>query len=377
MNRIPFFIMAIMLLILPGCIEAQHLEKLGIIHTRGVDVLEDGKIESTMSIFQFEAQSQKFTKIVSGKGDTVKGTVIHASKESNYKLVPGKLQLDLYSVEVAEKGLSPYLDTLRRDANIPDAMYLALSRSKAKEIMMTDEAKVSNNIGQYLQGLIEENAQDHHFPKVSLQEFLSTINLGGKDAILPIFSIGDSDVPEITSIGIFKEDSYVGEVSIKEMELFNLMEKSIQGRFFELELPTEPLKDILDQEPEEDKFNTAYNIEYGKGKIIQKKDDKLSFTANITIDLNLLETSQSIDLGTPDAVKKLEKQVQKAITSRYDQIFSQLQEMGSDPFGFGIIYRINQPDGKLGVKEWHKIFPDIKVEFNVNAKVIRHGTVDK
>ncbi|MFD2042830.1 Ger(x)C family spore germination C-terminal domain-containing protein [Ornithinibacillus salinisoli] len=384
MNKRFIVVLVTILVLLSGCIQSQQLEQLGIIHTRGIDILEDEQIESTMSIFQFEAQSQNFTKIVSGTGKTVKGTLEDAGNKSNYRLVPGKLQLELFGQEVAKEGLISYLDTLRRDAIIPDALYLAVSATTAKDIMMVQEDKISSNIGQYLSELIEEVARDHNFPKVSLQEYMRIVGTTGKDPILPQFSIKDSNVPEISSIAIFSDDKYVGEIPINEMTLFNIMEKKIEARWIELMLPVEPLQQYIQnelsgetKEEKEGFFRTAYTVEQGKSKIKQSKENKLAFTTEIEMDLSLLEISLTYNLEEPDAVKALEKEVEKKLKARYESIMDQLQEMNADPFGYGVVYRINQDKEKLDRNEWKSIYPDIEVDFKVNVNIIRHGTLNK
>ncbi|MUK88794.1 Ger(x)C family spore germination protein [Ornithinibacillus sp. L9] len=362
--------------LLTSCIESNQLEKLAIIHSRGIDVSDDGQIDATMAIFQFQAQSEEFTKIVTGRGSTIKGTINHASNESDYKLVPGKLQVEVYGAEVAKDGLTPFLDTLKRDARVPDRVYLTVSDTTAKEILMTPPKKITTNIGQYLQGVIEESAANNYFPKVTLQEFGTTANMAGKDPILPVFSIGDLDVPEINSIAIFSEDKQVGTLPIEELELFNLMTRRVEARTLEITLPTEPLRDFFVKEPKEDSIHTAYTIEKGKSKIKQDKKDELSFITEINMDLSLVELSDQIDLDNPESIKAIEKEIEKKISSRYEDIMQQLQEMKADPFGYGIIYRINTDDGKLEPKEWKEIYPDINVEFKVNTRITRHGTIN-
>src|SRR5699024_11549592 len=53
-------------LMLTSCIPTEEIEELGIITARGIDYLEEHQLQTTLIIFQFEAQSQNFTKIVSG-----------------------------------------------------------------------------------------------------------------------------------------------------------------------------------------------------------------------------------------------------------------------------------------------------------------------
>ena len=93
-------------LFLVSCIETQQIEKLGIINAVGVDTTDNNLLELTLVIFQFTAQSKEVSKIISGKGKTVKGAGEDAVHESVYKLASGKLKVTLFGKEMAKKGFS-------------------------------------------------------------------------------------------------------------------------------------------------------------------------------------------------------------------------------------------------------------------------------
>ncbi|KRG16323.1 hypothetical protein ACA30_01010 [Virgibacillus soli] len=91
--------------LLGSCIPKQELENLGVINARGVDIREDDQYETTIVIFQFEEQSNEITKIVSGKGNTIKGAAENANLETNFQLAPGKIELEIYGMEAAKEGV--------------------------------------------------------------------------------------------------------------------------------------------------------------------------------------------------------------------------------------------------------------------------------
>src|SRR5690625_3713697 len=153
-------LLMILSLLLTGCPEKRQLEKQGIINTRGIDITEENKVKANFAIFQFEEQAQKITKVVSGTGNTTTGAVNDANYESNFLLELGKIQLDLYGLEAAKKGIAPYLDMLNRNPNTPDTMYLALSKTTAEDVLKMNEQDISMNIGQYLHNVIEESSTD-------------------------------------------------------------------------------------------------------------------------------------------------------------------------------------------------------------------------
>src|SRR5690625_915634 len=162
MKRIKVTMIALLSLLLVSCIQTQEIEKLGLTNAGGVDYLDDNQIEVSLVVFQFSTQAESVTKLVSGKGKTIKGAHEDAEKSSIFRLAPGKLKLSVFGKEMAEQGILPYLDTLARDARLPDLMYLSVSKTTAKEILSVEEKVISTDIGQFLHGLIENHTTDHN-----------------------------------------------------------------------------------------------------------------------------------------------------------------------------------------------------------------------
>ncbi|RDW18148.1 hypothetical protein CWR48_11205 [Oceanobacillus arenosus] len=367
-------------LTLVSCIPTKEIERIGVITSRGTDQIEDGEIETTLMIYQFTKKNGMVAMPVFGKGTTIKGALENAKLESNFDLVEGKIQLELYGMELAKKGIFPYLDTLNRDARLPDSMYLAISVPTAKEILTKDEQSISNNVGEHLHGIIEENAPDHPIPpRITLQSFLTKYYDIGIDPTLPIIGIEDN-IPKIKSIAIFRNDKLVGEIESKYLLLFKILEQTVKNDKFQLSLPMKPFEKYLKGYRKPSQIKDGLHIALGLVKSkehssLVDKQNKL-FQTNITLDVNLLEISESIDLSDEKSLTLLEKEMGKKIEKRAQEIFARLQEMNADSFGYGKIYRMKQKNGKLTEKEWREIYPNIKVEFNVKTTISRHGSVD-
>lgn len=367
--------------LLVGCtlIPAREIEKLGIINARGVDKIEKDQIETSLALFQFEGQSKDITKVIFGKSKTLKGAVEDAGLESNFNVTPEKIQLEVYGKETAKEGILPYIDTLNRDASVPDTMYLSISDTTAKELITVKQKKITIGIGQYLHGLIEENATDHLFPRVTFQDFLSSFYDIGKDPFLPLFELVN-DVPKLTSIAIMQNDKYVGKIPAENKLLFNLTMKNVKDKRLELTLPMKPFEKHLEKEEnlseQGGNLHTAYNVLKGKSKTTLINKDNLTYQTEIDLRLNLIEMSERVLIKDRQVIKLFEKEIEKAVSSRYEKILSRLQSLNSDAFGYGTIYRIKKDGGKLTRAEWRAKFPTINVKFKVNANVITHGSVD-
>ncbi|WP_047982872.1 Ger(x)C family spore germination protein [Ornithinibacillus californiensis] len=376
MRKLTIMIFSTMLF-LSSCLPTLQLEDLGVITSQGVDMTEKDEIEITMSVLQFQANSTSPTTIVSGVGSTIKGAVEDAGQKVSQQLVPGKLELEIYSKEVAEKGIQPYLDTLRRDANIPDTLFLAVAEEKAKDIFHIKEEYISTNIGEFLHGLIQPGSEQRLFPGISINKFSTYINNEGIDPIAPIIGLREG-TPVITGIALFKDDKMKGQLPIEFEHYFTLNEGTVREDLVEFELPMEPFTEYLPKgSGDEEKLKIVALIEEGNGKIKLKDKKALKFDTNIKIVLNLLEISRQYKLDDPKAIAQLEKEIEKQTKSQYEDILKYLKELNTDIFGYGMIYRTNKKGGKLTDKEWDEKYPNIDVTFNVKVDIVRHGTVNR
>src|SRR5690625_3065695 len=185
-----------------SCVENNQIEKVGIINARGLDALKNDLLESTLVIYQFSSESDSISKIRSGTGYTIKGSLEDTEHNTSFRLVPGKVRLEMYGRKVAEKGIMPYLDTIIRDAQMSDVMYLTISDTTAKEIFSTDTKTISKDIGQFLFELIENQSKSHTVQRKNLQDFLRIFYEVGQDNVLPIFEMrSEEHTSELQSRG--------------------------------------------------------------------------------------------------------------------------------------------------------------------------------
>ncbi|MFC5466414.1 Ger(x)C family spore germination protein [Lederbergia graminis] len=376
MRYIKWLNIALVCLLLASCIPSHDIERLGVINSRGVDLGEENIYETTLAIYQFEGESKDTAKIVAGKGKSIKGALKDANNETNFMLAPGKIQLELYGRKAAEYGILPFIETLYRDANLPNTSYLAVSDGDAKDIIRIQEKDISMNIGKFLHGLIEENSTPNRFPRVMLPNFIRDFYDIGVDPILPLFKL-NKDVPKLSAIAVMQDDKMVGEISIDNAILLNMIRKSVRAKWLEVSLPMEPFEKFLEKDTivqqRRDTLHTAYNILRGKSNT--KYVGAMKFETEVQLDLELVEISEKVIIS-PEVEKIIEKEVAKELKKKYEKLLSDLKELNADPFGYGVIYRINQKDGHLKNKEWREKFPNIEVDYKLNVRLVRHGTID-
>ncbi|MFC3038803.1 Ger(x)C family spore germination protein [Virgibacillus xinjiangensis] len=370
------FHLLIILLLLTACAPTREIERLGIIHTLGIDVTDDGQqIETTMVIFQFDEQAATLTKNVIGQGKTVRGARNDASNQSAYHLASGQMQLQLFGKEAAEQGILPYLNMLVRDATVSDTMFLTVTNQTAKEILTTGRELTEINIGQFLYGVIEQEKNEHKIPRSDLQMFSRTYFEPGQDPWLPVMDI-EEELPAIVSMGIFQDDRYVGELSLKEAFYLNLFINKIAPAPLELSLPREPFQDYMPEKNNDSEESLDIKIQLKgntKTKLVDKEE--LRYQTNVKVQFRLDEFSEVIVVEDEKVAELFEKEIAKKMEEEYGSLLRKLQDMQSDPFGFGKYYRLQKKNGEMTSDEWRELYPDISVDFNVDAELIHYGTI--
>lgn len=372
------FFLCITLCLLTSCVDSTQLEKLGIIHTRGVDISEEkpGELETTLIIFQFNAQTDMVSKTLSGTGHTIKEAREQANNKSSYALTPGQIRLELYGKEIAEKGIINYLNTLTRDARVSDTMLLAVSDTTAKEILEVGQSDTSMDIGQFLHGLIRQEGLEDSIPEVALHDFTHIYFDVGQDPFLPVLTM-DDDSPQLTALGIFRGDKYVGDITLDEALLLNMTQKHVGFAPIELEIPRAPLEKYIEDREPIDPDSENMHIRIGvKGKTTSEITDaeQLHFRSHVDVDIDLHEASEQLIVKNEKVAKAIEKELGKAIKKKYEALFKKVQEFNADPIGYGKLYKIKS-NNKLTTEEWREKFPEVTVDFQVDVNLIHFGTI--
>ncbi|AVQ98541.1 hypothetical protein OBCHQ24_05790 [Oceanobacillus iheyensis] len=372
------FFLCIILCLLTSCVDSTQLEKLGIIHTRGVDISEEkpSELETTLIIFQFNAQTDMISKTLSGTGHTIKESREQANNKSSYALTPGQIRLELYGKEIAQKGIINYLNTLTRDARVSDTMLLGVSDTTAKEMLEAGQSDTSMDIGQFLHGLIRQEGLEDSIPEVALHDFTHIYFDVGQDPFLPVLTM-DDDSPKLTALGIFRGDKYVGDITLDEALLLNMTQKHVEFAPIELEIPRAPMDKYLGDTEPIDPNSESMHVRIGiKGKTTSEitDPDQLRFRSNVDIDIDLHESSEQLVVKDEKVAKVIEEELGKAIKKKYEALFKKVQELNADPIGYGRLYRIKN-NNKLTVKEWREKFPEITVDFQVDVNLVHFGTI--
>lgn len=329
--------------------------------------------------FVFDPNAKDTTSIIIGRGQTIKQAREKAGKQSSSLLTPGKINLELYGKDTAKAGLRPFINTLIRDARVPDMMQLAVSNLTARELLEFEQENISVNTAEYLQDLLEKEVKQDNLPRNTLEYFTRLGEQVGIEPILPLLDIVE-DQPTITGAAVFQNDRLVDEISLKESFLVNQLRKKVTGTPLDAEIPLENYLDKISAGQglieKEDSIYIALSLSTGKGKIKLIDENQLKFKIDVSMRVQLIETSLLIDIKTEAVNKRLEKDLEEYFKSEYEKLFIKLQEANSDVIGLGRVYAATRNGSRITNEEWAERFPETSAEFEVNVTMINLGTVD-
>jgi spore germination protein len=384
MRNSRLYLLLIVFFLLQACLPTMQIEQLGIINSRGVDLIEEGDdkiVETTIIPYLFDPSTDEITTTLVGRAHTIKQARQEAAKQTSFELTPGQIRLEVYGKEAAEVGILSFLNTLVRDARVSDSMQLAVTNQTAREILESEQTAIKINTAQYLQDLLTKEKKHNTLPNNSLHAFTRSVEEVGIDPILPIIDV-IADLPTIAGTALFQGDKYVGNVPFHDGFLINILQNRLRGAPLEVAIPYENYQEEITKNlngelsSDEEHIYLALWLTRGRGRLKLEDRDQLHYKATIKMTAELLETSIPMEVRTQEIAEKLEKDIEQYYVSQFETLFAKMQEVNADSFGLGQVYKATREGSRLTRDEWMEKFPETALEFDVDFTILDFGTID-
>jgi spore germination protein len=359
---------------LTGCAEPQILEEIGLITTIGYDLGEKGLINGTAVELKIEPDAKTDIKIVETQAYSVRGLNTSANKKTSKKLLAGQLRVIVLGEELVNQGMLHVAETLTKDPSISDLAYLSIVEGEARDLLNLKDPHIPD-ISIHLYRLIEQNTKDELMPSATLQEVLHRYYTKGRDPFMPILKKIDNKEVEFTGVGIFKDDRLVGKISTNESFYLKLINDKYRAGSTDLIFMSKSPK-LRGENHSEGKTVISLDTIHSSSDIKLENKKNLDFEIKIKLNARLIDINSDIDLTKPKNLKLFEKEVSKEMEKRVEKLISYCQSKNSDVIGLGEVYRFSVRNSKLTKKEWHEMYPNAKVNVNVDFNMMRSGVND-
>lgn len=361
---------------LTGCFDsAVILERLSISVALGFDKKNDEEMVVTTVLLAALPEATEASQVLSVTADTGKGAKDKFDREVSRKLVSGQVRSIIYDRELAKEGIMNIADTLSRDPSFGDMVFLMVSSGSAEDLLHFKYPHFPN-VGLYLGEMIDQNIDLGWLMPSTIHYFRKRFYSTGTDPVLPIIE-RKGDLLNVKGSAVFQDDHMVGEISAKETSFLTLVSNNIKPSSIQINMKKDGLKKYIKHDNQRTptikvdlrNLNLSTSI-----KLVSVKD--LLFEIKVKIDSELQEISEDYYFSMPGSFQLLEQEMEKHLEQELLAFFEHLQQLGSDPVGFGEIYRSSVRHSGLTKDQWRDMFPKAAFKTNVNIRLVRTGTIE-
>ena len=377
---IKIFICILLIIILTGCWNRRELDTLGIVMGIGVDKpQEPGKIKLTAQVVKpGEIKSSKKEGgggsgsdaylNIEDTGDTVFSTLRDMTNLSSRKLFFPHNQVLIIGRSIAEEGVRKYVDFFTRDPETRNNVWVLVAQETAGEVLDVGaqlEKIPASNISKIVEG---EAAATSQTLAVRLSDFLERLMSKTTAPVAPIIRVsgeGDKKIAAITGTAVFKDDKLVGKLDKSEGRgLLWILGKVKSG--------------IINVEgPQNDKV--SLEIIHAQSKLAPEiKGSEITMKIAVSEEGNIGEEMGTEDLSMLSEIEILEQRKTEVIRNEIMAAVKKAQELNADIFGLGdAVHKKYPKQWKSMESNWDEIFPNIKVEVKIEAKLRLMGRINK
>ncbi|HEK9098826.1 TPA: Ger(x)C family spore germination protein [Bacillus pseudomycoides] len=355
MNKV--VILAIVVIVLCGCVRMKEVDKLDIIQVLGFDKNGD-KLTGTALYPEYNQNRQENKAgFLRAEASTVNLILSRMNRKAASPVEIGKLKVLMFGESIAKKGISDLVRAICRDPLIGSNLQIVVAEKSAEKLLK--EAKKEGAL--YLFELIKQNIQKESSPLTNVQMFLFNYYGEGRDAYLPYLKVNKDHSIAIDGIGIMKGEKL--KLHLNENEMFTFKLLSGHGMNGNIEMPIK----------KENKAGyIVYNNLYGTVKMkASGLDVKPKVTVNITMSGLIKDSPSWLDLKNTHNIKFLTKKIEIKQTKEVYRLIKKLQKYEVDPIGIGDFIRGRQRN--WNEKEFYKIYPLVTFKVETQLKLLQSG----
>ncbi|MCM1565669.1 MAG: Ger(x)C family spore germination protein [Dehalobacter sp.] len=363
--------------VLSGCWSQHELNTLAIVSGVGLDKAKEPDIEMTVQIIkpgeiksgkkeENGGSSPKGYLNLTNTGDSESDIARGFSHEMNKLLFFPHNQILVFSRDLAEEGLQNHIDFFVRDHETRLNTWVLISKERASEVL-----NVAPELGKVpameIGHLVESQNKTSQSSIVNLEQFITRLMSKTTAPIAPFIEITGGEKQKkimVSGTAIFKKDKLVGQLDKDETRGLLWVINEVKSGIIEVKSPNGDGKASLE-------------ITRSNTKIIPEIiDGKIHFKIEIKEEGSLGSQSSHEDLALPLAFESLEKEQSAVIENEIMAALEKAKKLNTDIFGFGDIFNKKYPkEWKELEGNWDEVFPDIDVEFAIEAKLRFTGRI--
>lgn len=366
MRKLPLFAMMLLVCLpLCGCWDQRELKNIRMVHTAGIDLLENNDVRLTVSIptvkNAYEAQGTVITPKVSEVGRSVQEASVNLQKIVSQHMDLRETRILLVNRTFAEKNLYEGLDFFYREAHFPINVYIAVTEEPAQKIVQTD-VEDRSLISEYLYDLLTSGEEEGLLPQESPYLIAPIMFAQGIDNVLPYLT--QSTVrrrAKVEGLALFHNERMTGRMDELHARSFVLLkDKKSYGTLTEQVGPK----------------NSFVTFSYNTSKHTIKLQTEGTFQAELYTKVNceLIDNPSGTRLQQSD-IEEMTTQLEAILTKRAEETIQKLQEAHCDALGIGLRIKAHHPKLWKAI-DWNQMYPDAKIHAHFDVRIENQGLLN-
>ncbi|PYE52442.1 Ger(x)C family spore germination protein [Paenibacillus barcinonensis] len=384
MNRLQRFVSLfvgslLLCLLLGGCWDRKEVNDLALVTGVAIDQLNDKFIEVSVQIYIPQGSGQGSeavgqatggtgtTFVQSAYGVNIADAFSQLQMKFSRKIFWGHAEVYLFGAAKVERGLKEDMDFFMRDSEPRERAYIFVSKGKAKTILEKHSILERNT-----SEVLREMAVNKTSINSSMAHLMEMLEDESNTALLPwvelIQAPGEKDptkgVGYINGTAILHDGKLIGIAN----------DRVTRGIMWAI---NEMNNTIITIHPEDLQGTMSVQLLRNRSRIVPVyKNGEWSVTIHVHSKNQMIQNTTEIDIDqSSGSLRKAEKQLAENIEQRIHLAMDEAKsKYKADIFNFaGAFHRKYPRLWKKHEKEWHTIFPQIKVTVKAKADILRPG----
>ena len=361
MKRLRLFILIGMTMVLAtGCWDRREINDVVLVVALGLDKIKD-KYLVTLQLpiltgGKEEKGGQRAYVLDSSLGRNIGEAINNMQKRNSRVFKLSHMRVVFIGEELAKNGIAEILDYMNRNGEVRQSAFMFVTEGKA-----TDSLNTHPKLDRISSESIREIASMLNYG-VSIREFLSDYYKEGKDPIVPVVHVTERNIPEITTMALFKDDKMILKTNVAQSLGISWLKKSTKGSGITFR-------------NHKGKFNTVIVTEQNVKIRPNFQVNNPSFHIDLHAKGFLLEYGDYSSLKNIEEVHQLEEDMANEIKREVKSLIQTSLAANVDPIGFGYYLRglHNVSWEEKWKHQWTQLLPTMKTTIRAEFVLTQTG----
>ena len=343
--------------LLSACVHTKIIDEVVLMDAMGFDYVKEGQIRETiLSTVYLEDQPPK-NITETAISDTKKLALYKISEQTPFHIGRGGIDVILFGEELAAKeGILKLLDPFQRDPSVGANLTVGIVDGEAKDFLEGEYGIRGNS--KFITELVDHNIKHENLPKTNLQHFLHAFYQQGQTPFLPRFKKISKTKMKLQGVYLIKHGKIADTIPDNEMFFFKLLVDKYSNGFYQIEV---------------DEGKAAVRSIRSKHKMKLVGRNPYSIQIHIKV-YGIINEFTGNELK-PETIKEVEKQFEKIINEKCEELIRRFQEKELDPIGLG--HFVRSKTRNFDYDKWRTSdYANLTVKVSSSVKIMSAGTIE-